>query len=112
MFPSLVCAPGGLGFALPIFEEDGIKVSKNTVVIDPGKLDRSPCGTGCSARMAVLHAKGELNKGDQLIGRSILNSRWTIQEKEMNANEETETVLNRFPLTAIKKSDIVLSISA
>ena len=63
-------------FALPIFEEDGIKVSKNTVVIDPGKLDRSPCGTGCSARMAVLHAKGELNKGDQLIGRSILNSRF------------------------------------
>ena len=51
-------------FALPIFEEEGVKVSKNTVVIDPGKLDRSPCGTGCSARMAVLHAKGELIKGD------------------------------------------------
>ena len=63
-------------FALPIFEEEGVKVSKNTVVIDPGKLDRSPCGTGCSARMAVLHAKGELIKGDRMIGRSILNSRF------------------------------------
>mgnify|MGYP001226072683 FL=1 len=66
-------------FALPIFEEDEIKVSKNTVVIDPGKLDRSPCGTGCSARMAVLHAKGELKKGDRMIGRSILNSRFDCE---------------------------------
>ena len=61
---------------LPIFEEEGVKISKNTVVIDPGKLDRSPCGTGCSARMAVLYAKGELKKGDRMIGRSIINSRF------------------------------------
>ena len=51
----------------------------NTVVIDPGKLDRSPCGTGCSARMAVLHAKGDLKKGDRMIGRSILDSRFDCQ---------------------------------
>ena len=62
--------------ALPIFEEEGIKVSRNTVVIDPGKLDRSPCGTGCSARMAVLSAKGEMKKGDRMIGRSIIDSRF------------------------------------
>ena len=61
---------------LPIFEEEGVKISKNTVVIDPGKLDRSPCGTGCSARMAVLYAKGELKKGERMIGRSIINSRF------------------------------------
>jgi len=66
-------------FAHPIFEEGGIKVSKNTVVIDPGKLDRSPCGTGCSARMAVLHAKGDLKKGDRMFGRSILDSRFDCQ---------------------------------
>ena len=66
-------------FVLPIFEEDGVKVSKNTVVIDPGKLDRSPCGTGCSARMAVLHSKGELRRGDRMIGRSILNSRFDCE---------------------------------
>ena len=61
---------------LPVFEEEGVKISKNTVVIDPGKLDRSPCGTGCSARMAVLYAKGELKKGERMIGRSIINSRF------------------------------------
>ena len=71
--------------ALPIFEEEGVKISKNTVVIDPGELDRSPCGTGCSARMAVLHAKGELQKGDRMIGRSILDSRFdcSIVEETM-----------------------------
>jgi len=62
--------------ALPLSQENGVPVSRNSVVIDPGKLDRSPCGTGCSARMAVLHAKGAMKTGDQLIGRSIINSRF------------------------------------
>lgn len=60
--------------ALPITHENGVRVSKNTVVIDPGKLDRSPTGTGCSARMAVLQAKGEMQIGDRLIGKSIIDS--------------------------------------
>ena len=70
---------------LPLFKEEGVKVSRNTVVIDPGKLDRSPCGTGCSARMALLHAKGELKKGDRMIGRSIIDSRFdcSIVEETM-----------------------------
>ena len=63
-------------FGLPIFEENGIKVSKNTVAIDPGKLDRSPCGTGCSARMAVLYARGQMRVGEPMIGRSIIDSRF------------------------------------
>ncbi len=63
-------------FAAPLGEEDGVPVSRNAVAIDPGKLDRSPCGTGCSARMAVLHARGELRAGEPLIGRSIIDSRF------------------------------------
>ncbi len=63
-------------FALPLTEENGVIVSRNTVAIDPGKLDRSPCGTGCSARMAVLHARGIMKKGDRLIGKSIIDSRF------------------------------------
>jgi proline racemase len=63
-------------FALPLTEENGVRVSRNTVVIDPGKLDRSPTGTGCSARMAVLQAKGEMQVGDRLIGKSIIDSRF------------------------------------
>jgi proline racemase len=57
-------------------DEDGVLTSTNAVAIRPGKLDRSPCGTGCSARMAVLHAKGQLKVGDAFIGRSIIGSRF------------------------------------
>jgi trans-L-3-hydroxyproline dehydratase len=60
----------------PLQREDGVYTSKNACVINPGKLDRSPTGTGCSALMAVLHARGELNTGDRFIGRSIIDSRF------------------------------------
>jgi proline racemase len=63
-------------FARPLEYENGVPVSRNSVVIEPGKLDRSPCGTGCSARMAVLHARGILKTGDRMIGRSIIDSRF------------------------------------
>ncbi len=63
-------------FTLPIDRKDGILSGRNTVAIDPGKLDRSPCGTGCSARMAVLHARGEMQVGDQFIAKSIIGSRF------------------------------------
>ncbi len=62
--------------ACPLDDEDGTPVSRNSVVIKPGKLDRSPTGTGCSARMAVLHARGILKTGDRMIGRSIIDSRF------------------------------------
>ena len=51
-------------------------MGRNAVVINPGKIDRSPCGTGCSARMAVLHAKGILKSGDRFVGQSIIDGRF------------------------------------
>ncbi len=63
-------------FVMPIERQDEILSGRNTVAIDPGKLDRSPCGTGCSARMAVLHARGEMQVGDRFIANSIIGSRF------------------------------------
>jgi proline racemase len=60
----------------PMREEEGIKTVKNTCVIRPGKLDRSPTGTGVSARMAVLYARGDMRIGDRLIARSVIDSRF------------------------------------
>jgi len=60
--------------AAPVTRTDGVASAANAVVIRPGKIDRSPCGTGCSARMAVLHAKGQLAVGERFIGRSIIGS--------------------------------------
>jgi proline racemase len=61
-------------FAAPLVYEDGVAVGRNAVAIRPAKIDRSPCGTGCSARLAVLHAKGILKVGDRFMGRSIIDS--------------------------------------
>ncbi|MCH9672776.1 MAG: proline racemase family protein, partial [Gammaproteobacteria bacterium] len=56
-------------FTLPLEQADHAKTGKNTVVISPGKLDRSPCGTGSSARLAVMHARGEIKVGEQFLSR-------------------------------------------
>jgi proline racemase len=49
-------------------------VTKNAVVIAPGRLDRSATGTGLSARMAVLHARGLMNVGDTMAHASPIGS--------------------------------------
>ncbi len=45
------------------------KVTRNAVVISPGRLDRSACGTGLSARLAALHARGSMSVGDSMTAR-------------------------------------------
>jgi proline racemase len=51
--------------------------ARNATAIHPGWLDRSPCGTGTSARMAALHARGELALGESFVNESIIGSRFT-----------------------------------
>jgi proline racemase len=46
------------------------------MAIHPGWFDRSPCGTGTSARLAQLHARGEFDKGDELINESFIGTRF------------------------------------
>ncbi len=71
--------------AAPLEQEaDGLH-GRNAVAIKPGKLDRSPCGTGCSARLALMHAKGQLKLGEGFVGRSIIGSRFDCRiEEETN----------------------------
>jgi len=49
-------------------------VSKNAVVVAPGRLDRSATGTGLSARMAALHARGLMRAGDAMTHASVIGS--------------------------------------
>jgi trans-L-3-hydroxyproline dehydratase len=49
-------------------------VTRNAVVVAPGRLDRSATGTGLSARMAVLHARGLMGVGDEMTHASPLGS--------------------------------------
>ena len=60
----------------PLSRDNKILTSRNACVVNPGKLDRSPTGTGCSALMAVLHAKGLMGMGDTYVGRSVIDSQF------------------------------------
>ena len=57
------------------FEGPGT-VARNTCIVSPGRSDRSPTGTGLSARLAVLHAQGRLKVGERFSHLSIIGSRF------------------------------------
>ena len=64
-------------FAGPI-QRDGHNLRAGAAVaIQPGKVDRSPTGTALCARMAVLHARGEMSIADQLTTVSLIGSTFT-----------------------------------
>ena len=71
----------------PEVNSDGIKQARNTVCIRPKKLDRSPCGTGTSARLAYMHLKKEINLDEKFISQSILD---TTFECELVSEEEKD----------------------
>lgn len=62
-------------YALFHCREDGFVRTGN--VMYPGRLDRSPCGTGTAALLAVRHARGEIGPGDSIETRSVIDSVFT-----------------------------------
>lgn len=52
------------------------QATRNTCIVAPGRSDRSPTGTGTCARMAVLHARGQMKVGDHMFHESIIGSRF------------------------------------
>ncbi|MFC3629212.1 proline racemase family protein [Paracoccus angustae] len=52
------------------YQPDGSVITCTT--LKPGRVDRSPCGTGSSANLAILHARGQVATGDKRISRSII----------------------------------------
>jgi proline racemase len=55
---------------------DGPRSQRSATSIHPGWLDRSPCGTGTSAKLAALHARGELGVGEEFVNRSVIGTRF------------------------------------
>lgn len=49
-------------------------VTRNAVVVAPGRLDRSATGTGLSARLAALHARGAMRVGESMTHASVIGS--------------------------------------
>ncbi|PSK59177.1 hypothetical protein B9Z65_3501 [Elsinoe australis] len=63
-----------LAITEPLEDGQNCKIAKNTVVVSPGRFDRSPCGTGTCARMAALYARGLLKEGEIFRHRSIIDT--------------------------------------
>jgi proline racemase len=64
----------GVIFYERIRTEEGRLEERNVTVFADGQVDRSPCGSGTSARVAVLAARGELSEGAELVNHSIVNT--------------------------------------
>lgn len=62
-------------------DSDGVIV-KHTVIVTPGRLDRSPCGTGSSSRLAILHARGLIKPGENVKFRSVIDTMFVGKIKE------------------------------
>ncbi len=70
-------------YGVIFWERLGAGEQRNVTVFADGEVDRSPCGSGTSARLAVLHARGELSIGEPFRHRSIVDSvfeAWVVDE--------------------------------
>lgn len=63
-------------FSAPITRRGDVLETRHAVAIRPGKIDRSPTGTGVSARLALLHARHAIAPGESLLARSIIDSQF------------------------------------
>ena len=68
----------GLSYVMYVgYDADG--TMKGTTILPPGRIDRSPCGTGNSARLAVMAARGQVEVGQKMTGRSIIDSEFQVE---------------------------------
>ena len=74
-------------------DEDG--AIRTCTTMRPGRLDRSPCGTGSSANMAVEYAAGRTKPGTVLVSRSIIGSEFTTELVSETRVASVPAVLNR-----------------
>ncbi len=74
-------------FASPVEQVDGALITRHAVSIRPGKIDRAPTGTGVSARLAVLCARGQAAAGSKLLARSIIDSEFIGRIEEVSIRD-------------------------
>ncbi|KFN14230.1 MULTISPECIES: proline racemase family protein [Bacillus] len=68
---------------------------KNTVVVPPGGIDRSPCGTGTSAKLAVLYANKKITMQEEFVHESIVGSLFKGSVIDTTYVENIEAVVTK-----------------
>ncbi|WP_194976045.1 4-hydroxyproline epimerase [Aquiflexum lacus] len=72
---------------------DPSSTARNAVFYGDKAIDRSPCGTGTSARMAQWHAKGKLKKGEPFVHESFIGSKFTGKVEEETQVGEISAII-------------------
>lgn len=80
---------------MELYEEGDI--IKNTVIVPPGGIDRSPCGTGTCAKVATLYKAGNMARGDTFIHESITGSRFTA--RLLSTTKKAGVTYNKISIT-------------
>lgn len=75
----------------PVHPEADIK---NTVVVPPGGIDRSPCGTGTSAKLALMFRKGEIGIDELFVHESIVGSMFKASVLETTRVNQYEAIIS------------------
>lgn len=69
--------------------------SRHCCIFAEGEVDRSPTGTGVSARLAILEKRGQINPGEDIVINSIIDSSFTCRVKETTAFADFKAVIPR-----------------
>ncbi|CAG8104808.1 unnamed protein product [Penicillium olsonii] len=88
-----ICGINNIIISEPLANQNGVKSVKHAVIVTPGRLDRSPCGTGSSARLAVLHARGQLGVGELATFRSVIDTEFIGRIRGLTKVAGTAAVL-------------------
>lgn len=83
---------------------------RNATVFADGEVDRSPCGSGTSARVATLTASGILGEGRELLHESIVGSRFVARAVERGTHGEFATVTPQVTGTAYRTGEHTFSV--
>lgn len=72
---------------------DPTSSARNAVFYGDKAIDRSPCGTGTSARLAQWHARGRIKKGEDFVHESIIGSKFIGRVEEVTSIGEVPAII-------------------
>ena len=91
-------------------ERDEPFLQRNVTVFADGEVDRSPCGSGTSARLALLDSSGRLRRGEELLHRSIVGSEFRARVVDSAAVAELPGVVTEVEGSAYRTGEHVFEL--
>jgi proline racemase len=68
-----------ISYVMVAGDDDPAAGSLRGATVLPGRVDRSPCGTGNSARLAIMAARGQATVGSRFVARSLIDSEFVVE---------------------------------